>query len=106
MSRNSGVQTIRTCRFDQLSQIKRVDRKTEIFSISANAKKETFVSFVSPGLILTKMRLFGTKHFCMYCSTESGKNDCSVHRTVKSIRKRNVVVRLSLRPSRISFAVS
>ena len=51
--------------------------------MSANAKKETFVGFVSTGLILTKMCLFGTKHFCMYCTTERGKNDCSVHRTVK-----------------------
>ena len=74
--------------------------------MSANAKKETFVGLVSTCLILTKMRLFGTKHFCMYCTAERGKSDCSVHRTVKSIRKRNVVVRLSLRPSRICFAVS
>ena len=51
--------------------------------MSANAKKETFVGFVSTGLVLTKMRLFGTKHFCVYCTTERGKNDCSVHRTVK-----------------------
>ena len=82
--------------------------------MSANAKKETFVGFVSTGLILTKMRLFGTKHFCMYCTTERGKNDCSVHRTVKrtatpketSLEKIKIYFKLEFREWLDAFAVS